>query len=412
MHGVDFVIVGGGIGGSSLGAALAESGANVVILERETEFRDRVRGEWMAPWGVDELQRLGLYERFIAAGGRHLIRAVNYDELLAPEQAEENATAIDQLHPCIPGPLCMEHVVMQNEAIAAAQERGAQVLRGVSKVEVQAGQNPAVRFEHQGRSMELHCRLLIGADGRSSAVRRQLGMELESFPMENLIAGLLIEGATEWPEDVQATGKAGDIHYLVFPQGQGRIRLYAEYAADQRGRFAGPDGARDMLRAFDIACVRNSGTLAGATPIGPCRSLPAQSSMVDTPFVNGAVLIGDAAGYNDPIIGQGLSITLRDARLVADIVKNATEITPAMFEPYAEERRDRMQRLRVAAEFVTALNARFDLESVRKRERAFGVIGKEPERLLGVLNAVYAGPETAPPEVFTREYREAVFEPA
>ena len=58
----------------------------MLILERLTEFADRVRGEWMAPWGAAELKRLGLYERFIAAGGHHLSRAINYDELLTREQ--------------------------------------------------------------------------------------------------------------------------------------------------------------------------------------------------------------------------------------------------------------------------------------------------------------------------------------
>jgi 2-polyprenyl-6-methoxyphenol hydroxylase-like FAD-dependent oxidoreductase len=409
MTGIDFVIVGGGIGGSALAGALADAGAAVTVLERETAFQDRVRGEWMAPWGVQELQRLGLYERFMAAGGRHLSRSIAYDELSSPEDAEARAIPIDQIHPRIPGPLSMEHVVMQNEALAAAGERGATVVRGVSRVTVRAGNSPAVRFEHDGRQMELPCRLVVGADGRASTVRRQLGFPMQSFAMENLIAGLLIDGATEWPETVQATGKVGDLHYLVFPQGGGKVRLYAEFSADQRGRFAGSNGARDMLKAFDVACVRHSASLAGATPVGPCRSLPSQSSLVETPYTEGAVLIGDAAGYNDPVIGQGLSITLRDARLVADILRSTRNLDATAFEPYAEERRERMRRLRSAAEFITALNARFQPEDVQRRQRAFRRIGEDPTRLSGMLGAIYAGPETSSPEVFTDAFRESLF---
>ena len=51
---IDVVIVGGGIGGSSLAASLAEAGLRVEILERELKFVSRVRGEWIAPWGVAE----------------------------------------------------------------------------------------------------------------------------------------------------------------------------------------------------------------------------------------------------------------------------------------------------------------------------------------------------------------------
>ena len=48
----DIITVGGGLGGASLAKAMAEHGAKVLVLERETQFKDRVRGEGMMPWGV------------------------------------------------------------------------------------------------------------------------------------------------------------------------------------------------------------------------------------------------------------------------------------------------------------------------------------------------------------------------
>src|SRR5215813_13673548 len=58
----DLVIIGGGLGGSCLAKVMAERGARALVLEREKEFRDRVRGEAMLPWGVAEAQELGIYE--------------------------------------------------------------------------------------------------------------------------------------------------------------------------------------------------------------------------------------------------------------------------------------------------------------------------------------------------------------
>ena len=52
----DIITVGGGLGGAALAKAMADRGYRVLVLERETRFKDRVRGEWLAPWGVAEAQ--------------------------------------------------------------------------------------------------------------------------------------------------------------------------------------------------------------------------------------------------------------------------------------------------------------------------------------------------------------------
>ena len=44
----DVVIVGAGIAGGALGTVLARAGFEVVLLERENSYFDRVRGEYMA----------------------------------------------------------------------------------------------------------------------------------------------------------------------------------------------------------------------------------------------------------------------------------------------------------------------------------------------------------------------------
>nr|QQZ50428.1 hypothetical protein JKL49_01910 [Phenylobacterium glaciei] len=69
-----------------------------------------------------------------------------------------------------------------------------------------------------------------------------------------MFAGMLVEGAPDWDEKVQAIGVEGDFSFLAFPQGSGRVRLYGSYGLDQRRRFAGPDGAQAFLEAFRMEC--------------------------------------------------------------------------------------------------------------------------------------------------------------
>ncbi len=54
----DVVIVGGGVAGGAAAAVLTTRGLDVVVLERQHAFRDCVRGENMAPWGVVEMRPL------------------------------------------------------------------------------------------------------------------------------------------------------------------------------------------------------------------------------------------------------------------------------------------------------------------------------------------------------------------
>ena len=68
MQSYDIITVGGGLGGSALAKVMAERGARVLVVERETHFKDRVRGEALAPWGVENVRRLGLFDCLVEHG--------------------------------------------------------------------------------------------------------------------------------------------------------------------------------------------------------------------------------------------------------------------------------------------------------------------------------------------------------
>jgi 2-polyprenyl-6-methoxyphenol hydroxylase-like FAD-dependent oxidoreductase len=95
-----------------------------------------------------------------------------------------------------------------------------------------------------------------------------------------------------------------------------------------------------------------SDLFVSAKPAGPCHGYPNADSWIDAPVAPGIVLIGDAAGHNDPTIGQGLALAFRDARLVSEALLGGKDWTTVTLMPYADERRERMKRLRFAAKQV------------------------------------------------------------
>jgi hypothetical protein len=70
---------------------MARDGYQVVVLERQVAYRDKVRGEVLACWGVVELLRLDLGKVLLDAGGCYITRGVPYDEVTDPAQAEAAA---------------------------------------------------------------------------------------------------------------------------------------------------------------------------------------------------------------------------------------------------------------------------------------------------------------------------------
>ena len=122
------------------------------------------------------------------------------------------------------------------------------------------------------------------------------------------------------------------------------MRLYLGYALDQRRRFVGANGVRNFLNAFRLSSVPQGEMLAAARPAGPCQGYPNADTWIDKPMAEGVVLVGDAAGHNDPTIGQGLSIAFRDVRILRDALADNRRWTSDIFVSYAEEPQHRMHQ--------------------------------------------------------------------
>lgn len=404
MDNYDLIIVGGGIGGSALAATMAKAGKSVLLLERSTVYEDRVRGEWIAPWGVTETRRLGLYDLLVAAGGHHVLRHVTYDETRSPQASEDKILPLSIFAPDMPGPLSIGHPLHCQTLFDAAVRAGATALRGVRKTKIVPR---SVTYEHDGAVHTAIARLIVGADGRLSPTREAAGIRLHQDKPHHWFAGLLVDGAQGWDADLQAIGTEGDFGFLAFPQGGGRVRLYGGYALEQRKRFSGDGGPRQFLDSFRMESAPHNAALADASPAGPLFAYFNNDSWTDVPFVPGFVLIGDAAGWNDPIVGLGLSITYRDVRIVSDILKSTEDWSPAALAPYADERRERMRRLRFAASLQAALDMEFG-ETARERRRSYYARAAE-DMSLGLHGvAIMAGPEMAPADLFTDAHRARV----
>jgi menaquinone-9 beta-reductase len=242
----DIAIVGGGLAGSALAKSMAERRCRVIVLEREKEFRDRVRGEQMACWGVAEARELGIYEHLVnGACGRE----VRWWETRVGSTILGRRDFLKTTPQQMPQ-FMFYHPRMQEILASAAKEVGVEYRRGVTVSGLETGGPATLLFENGGATERVSARLVVGADGRGSLMRKWGGFVVRHDPPRRLIAGVLFDRMFGAPSDAAYFHIAPPLGraVLLVPQGNARVRAYLVYPHDAPHRL---QGTADASRFID-----------------------------------------------------------------------------------------------------------------------------------------------------------------
>jgi len=388
---------------------MSHAGHSVLVLERDRAYRDCVRGENILPWGVREANRLALTDTLTGPGSHWTTRWVSYNETLTAAEAEERALALDRLLPNVPGSLNQQHPVSCQKLRDAAIESGARYTHGVRSARVEPGVTPAVTYTVDGVEHRARCRLVAGADGRHSAVRARLTRATRGHD-RHLVAGLLVEDLDGVWEAADVQTVEDRVFFLGLPQGDGRARVYLAFEHEDRAKFEGPGRDRAFLDACRRRTLPQGEIWASGRPAGPCGIFTGEDLVTESPVGPGVVLIGDAAGYISPLVGQGLSMALRDVRVVTELLRASHDWSEAALRPFVVERAERMRRLRAITDLYSAVFADFSPGIAQRRLRVAERMESEATLALPFA-AVFAGPELVPSAGFVNQVRERLLAP-
>ena len=206
------------------------------------------------------------------------------------------------------------------------------------------------------------------------------------------MTGLLVEGTTAARATSTATAPAEEVNWYSFPQGPRSSRVYL--AHHDVHRYTGTGAAERFLVDLGQCASPNVALAAAGRPSRRIATHPSVDTWTDG-RAPGVVLVGDAAGYNDPIIGQGLSLTMADVRDVPAVIL-AGGRAPRRSPSTARRPRDRHAKQRMAAQTMAELMCSFGDEA-RRPPPAGAAAPRQRRRPRSLIGALFAGPEVLPP---------------
>ncbi|MFG3545566.1 MULTISPECIES: FAD-dependent oxidoreductase [Streptomyces] len=299
MKNPDVLIAGAGPGGCASALGLAEQGATVLLMDPAPARQPSLSGEWIHPAGVAVLQRLGV-EVDGASCAHHQGFIVHPPDRELPITLEH------------PGSSALS---MPHQTLTAALLQMAAAHRGITQL---SGHRLLSATEHGlAQTTDGHYRsaLVVGADGRSSAVRRAL-RPAETPPVKlSRTAGIVLPLATLPTEGYGHVilGAPGPI--LLFRLTPDQVRITFDIPVP------GPPQSALIRHLLEEYLPHLPGALRPAARIALTSRMVQWASNTYRPRdFHGrrrCALVGDAVGHNHPLAAHGLSLALLDAEQLA-----------------------------------------------------------------------------------------------
>lgn len=360
----DLAVIGAGPAGASTALFAARKGFRVVVFERAHFPKDKPCGEGLMPGGRALLAELGLEAKTIATGAPS-VRGIKFGlRGIAPTTVPFRADTYggEGL-----GVRRLDFDSLLAETMAAHPQIELWQDTTVQGVKIQPGERPTVLTT----AGEVRPRFVAVADGLRSRTRHQLGWTRGPRPPHRY--GVVSHWLVEGPQDpwVRITIDRG-LEVYEGPVAANH-RLVALLCSKARIReFAGRLDARYREIVLELRPELRTADLTGqVTAVGPFR-YRAKTVAQDSAF-----LVGDAAGFTDPITGEGIASAMRQARALASSLQQ-----PASERTYRLAHRQLTRDPRLVAELLLYFSA-----SPARVERGLRGLRRSPNALAHVLGA-------------------------
>ena len=300
----DAIVVGAGPAGAVASLLLARAGVRVRLLDRAIFPRDKLCGDTVNPGACAILRRLGLDD--VLAGGLPVSGMIVTGEggirVVGPYEHGCQGLAISRR-------VLDERLVEAAAAAGASVEEGVRVLAPALAADGQTVIGVDV-ISRSGRRARYGAAVTIAADGRNSRIARALHLVAAPAAPRRWAIGARFRG-------VSGLTAFGEMHV----RGDRYIGVAPLPGGDANACVVTADRASLRSREFMTAALASEPATAGRfaraemlAPPSMLGPLALDASAAGTP---GLLLAGDAAGFIDPMTGDGLRFAFRGGELAA-----------------------------------------------------------------------------------------------
>jgi 2-polyprenyl-6-methoxyphenol hydroxylase-like FAD-dependent oxidoreductase len=308
------VIAGAGITGMTLAYLLAQRGIEVTLIEAATRFDRIFRGEGLMPGGIQALEQMGLLDLLQLPHQQiHTWEVVVNDRLFL--QANEPEDLGIYRPTLISQPLFLESVLKRARAFPSFHFIQGTVQELLRQGDRSDGRISGVVVRQSGQSIAAD--LVIGADGRSSAVRRLANLRLEKLDYDSDVLWLRMTAPLAESDRHTFYGFIRDSESLgAYTAWDDSLKM--AYILPRQQPL--PHQQRQDWKTIDWA-----NRIATIAPPSFAKHIRANADTLEPPVLlnvmlarcpqwhkPGVLLLGDAAHPMAPIRAQGINLALRD----------------------------------------------------------------------------------------------------
>jgi 2-polyprenyl-6-methoxyphenol hydroxylase-like FAD-dependent oxidoreductase len=315
----DVVIVGARCAGSPLAIQLARRNLKVVVVDRSTFPSDTPSTHFFQTEGIASLARMGVLDRLRATGAPF----VNFAEM----RVEGIERRLDW--PVRPGDaggaMAVRRPILDTILVEEAQKAGADVRTStkLTGLVLEDGRVMGARVaSRDGQETEVLAPLVVGADGRGSAVGDHVGARRYNVTRgERIFYWTYYENVASAPANTTWFHRWDEELAIGFPCDAGSFLVGVGPPLDRLARFN--DDAQKAFDAHVAACAPLADLVLapGVKRIDRLHRMTNVDGFLRESAGRGWALVGDAGHFKDPTPAQGISDALRQVdRLVPAIV--------------------------------------------------------------------------------------------